>query len=62
MNKKYRKVVIAGNWKMNQTASGVKPFISELKENLEGAPKTCEIVICTPAVMIPAMVKSGKEC
>ena len=27
MNRKYRKTVIAGNWKMNQLASGVKPFI-----------------------------------
>ena len=31
MNKKYRKTVIAGNWKMNMTASVVKPFIEELK-------------------------------
>ena len=31
MNKKYRKTVIAGNWKMNMTASAVKPFIEELK-------------------------------
>ena len=27
MNKKYRKVIIAGNWKMNQLPSGVKPFV-----------------------------------
>ena len=61
MNRKYRKTVIAGNWKMNQLASGVKPFIEELKANM---PKTrnCDVVLCTPAVMIPAMVKAGKEC
>ena len=61
MNRKYRKTVIAGNWKMNQLASGVKPFIEELKEKL---PKTrnCDVVLCTPALMIPAMVKAGKEC
>ena len=61
MNRKYRKTVIAGNWKMNQLASGVKPFIEELKEHM---PKTrsCDVVLCTPAVMIPAMVKAGKEC
>ena len=61
MNRKYRKTVIAGNWKMNQLVSGVKPFMEELKENL---PKTrsCDVVLCTPAVMIPAMVKAGKEC
>ena len=61
MNRKYRKTVIAGNWKMNQLVSGVKPFIEELKEYL---PKTrnCDVVLCTPAVMIPTMVKAGKEC
>ena len=34
MNKKYRKTIIAGNWKMNQTASGIKPFMEELKNHL----------------------------
>ena len=61
MNRKYRKTIIAGNWKMNMLASEVKPFIEQLKENL---PKTraCDVVLCTPAVMIPAMVRAGKEC
>ena len=61
MNRKYRKTVIAGNWKMNMLASEIKPFMEELKENL---PKTrsCEMVLCTPAVMIPAMIKAGKDC
>lgn len=46
---------------MNQLASGVKPFIEELKAHM---PKTrnCDVVLCTPALMIPAMVKAGKEC
>ena len=60
MNKRYRKTVIAGNWKMNMLASEVKPFIEELKENMSKS-KTCDVVLCTPAVMIPAMVKAGKE-
>ena len=34
MNRKYRKTVIAGNWKMNMLASSVKPFIEELKANM----------------------------
>ena len=61
MNKKYRKTIIAGNWKMNMTNSGIKPFIEELKENLPKS-KQCEIVLCTPAVMIQNMAKAGKEC
>jgi len=60
MNRKYRKTIIAGNWKMNMLASSVKPFIEELKANMPKS-KTCDVVLCTPAVMIPAMVKAGKE-
>ena len=61
MNRKYRKTVIAGNWKMNMLASEVKPFIEHLKDNM---PKTlaCDVGLCTPAVMISAMIKAGKEC
>ena len=60
MNRKYRRTIIAGNWKMNMLASSVKPFMEELKENMAKT-KTCDVVLCTPAVMIPAMVKAGKE-
>ena len=60
MNRKYRRTIIAGNWKMNMLASSVKPFMEELKENMTKT-KTCDVVLCTPAVMIPAMVKAGKE-
>lgn len=61
MNRKYRKTVIAGNWKMNMLASEIKPFMQELKANLPET-KTCEIVLCAPAVMVPALIKAGKEC
>ena len=61
MNRKYRKTVSAGNWKMNQTASDIKPFMEELKAELPQT-KSCDIVLCTPAVMIPAMIRGGKEC
>ena len=58
MNRKYRKTVIAGNWKMNMLASEIKPFMEQLKENL---PKTraCDVVLCTPAPLLPAMIKAG---
>ena len=61
MNRKYRKTVIAGNWKMNMLASEIKPFMETLKDNLPKT-RTCEMVLCTPAVMIPAMIKAGKDC
>ena len=61
MNRKYRKTVIAGNWKMNMLASEIKPFMEELKANLPKT-RTCETVLCVPGVMVPAMVKAGKDC
>ena len=60
MNRKYRKTVIAGNWKMNQLVSGIKPFMEQLKPELP-QPKPCDIVLCVPAVNVPAMLRLGKE-
>ncbi|MDO4816644.1 MAG: triose-phosphate isomerase [Bacillota bacterium] len=60
MNNKYRKTVIAGNWKMNMLASGIKPYMEELKSFLPKT-KSCETVICAPAVNIPTLMKLGKE-
>ena len=60
MNTKYRKTIIAGNWKMNMLSSDVKPFIEELKPLLPKI-KTCETVLCVPAVNVAAMLKAGKE-
>lgn len=60
MNTKYRKAVIAGNWKMNMTASEVRPFVEELKAAMPKL-KGCETVLCVPAVNIPAMLRWGKD-
>ena len=60
MNTKYRKAIIAGNWKMNMLVSDIKPFIEELKPLLPKT-KTCETVLCVPAVNVPAMIRAGKE-
>ena len=60
MNTKYRKTVIAGNWKMNMTASEVRPFVEELKD-AKAKLKGCETVLCVPAVNIPAMLRWGKD-
>ena len=60
MNTKYRKTVIAGNRKMNMTASEVRPFVEELKAAMPKL-KGCETVLCVPAVNIPAMLRWGKD-
>ncbi len=60
MNRRYRKTIIAGNWKMNKTASETKKFAEELKTILPRA-KWCDVVICVPFVNIPAALKAFKD-
>ena len=60
MNRKYRKTIIAGNWKMNKTLSETKAFAEELKPQL-GKHKWCEVVLCVPYVNIPAAVRLFKD-
>ena len=43
MNRKYRKTIIAGNWKMNKTPSEAKALIDELKAKI-GRQKWCEVI------------------
>ena len=60
MNRRYRKTVIAGNWKMNMTATETRKFAEELKWIMPRA-KWCDTVICVPACNITAAVKAFKE-
>lgn len=60
MNTKYRNTIIAGNWKMNMLASEIKAFIEELKP-LMPETKSCNTVLCVPAVNIALMNRYGKE-
>ena len=60
MNRRYRKTIIAGNWKMNKTLSETRAFADELKPLL-GKPKWCEVVLCVPYVNIPAATRLFKD-
>ena len=46
MDKQNRKAIIAGNWKMNKTATEANALIDELIPAVKDA--GCEVVICTP--------------
>ena len=48
MNKALRKVVIAGNWKMNKTPAEAKELIAAIAPLVKDA--GCEVVACTPFV------------
>ena len=58
MDKNYRKTVIAGNWKMNMTPTQTAAFMKELAPKVENA--DCEVVLCVPAIDIPAAVEATK--
>ena len=60
MNRKYRKTVIAGNWKMNKTPSETKEFMNQLKTILPKG-RWCDIALCVPAVCISAAVRAMRE-
>ena len=60
MNRKYRKTVIAANWKMNKTPSETKAFFTEFKNQMPKG-RWCDIVFCVPAVDIPAAVRALRD-
>ena len=51
MNRKYRKTIIAGNWKMNKTPSETKEFMPAFKAMLPKG-RWCDVALCVPAVCI----------
>ncbi len=61
MNLKYRKTIIAGNWKMNKTLTETKAFAEAIK-TIMPKQKWCDVVLCVPAVNIPGAVKAFKDC
>ena len=53
-----RKPFIAGNWKMNMMAESGAALIKELRPLVKEA--KCDVALCVPAILIPAMVKAAK--
>ena len=60
MNRRYRKTVIAGNWKMNMTATETRKFAEDMKKIMPRA-KWCETLICVPACNIQTAAKVFKD-
>lgn len=57
MNQAKRKTIIAGNWKMNKTATEAAELIGGLIPAVKDA--CCEVVICTP---FTALVTAVEQC
>lgn len=60
MNIKYRRTVIAANWKMNMLPSEIKGFSDDIKP-LTTQVKRCDIIICPSSVLIPAVLKAFRD-
>lgn len=59
MDKSKRRVVIAGNWKMNMTPSEAKKAVAESAE-LTSSMKGCDIVLCVPFVDIAVAAEAAR--
>jgi triosephosphate isomerase (TIM) len=58
MNKKLRKAVIAGNWKMNKTPAEAKELIDGIKPLVKGA--DCGVVVCVPYIDLAVALEATK--
>ena len=61
MNRKYRKTIIAANWKMNLLASDVGEFADELLSLVPDFHKWCKVVICAPFTSLTAVSGAFKN-
>ena len=59
MKKESRKVIIAGNWKMNMTPSAAREAVAKTAE-LTAGKNGCEVVLCVPFVDICAAKKAAE--
>ena len=59
MDKSKRRVVIAGNWKMNMTPSEAKKAVAESAE-LTSSMKGCDIILCVPFVDIAVAAEAAR--
>ena len=60
MNRKYRKPIMVANWKMNKTPTETTIYIEQLWE-LIAQLRRSTVVICPPAVCIPAAVSAARR-
>ena len=61
MNRKYRKTIIAGNWKMNLLPGDVKDYAGVLRGKLSRE-HWCDTVLCVPAIMAPGLIRALRGC
>jgi triosephosphate isomerase len=58
MDKRYRKAIVAGNWKMNKLASEVPDFVAQLQGAWRPADQV-ELALCVPFPFLPIAVEKA---
>ncbi len=61
MNKRYRKAVVAANWKMNNGPEATKAFFLSLRSFLHDV-NWCKVIVAPPFVSLPTAVKAARGC
>ena len=56
-NKKMRKKIVAGNWKMNMNLQDGIALAKELNETLKAEKPNCGVVICTPFIHLASIAQ-----
>jgi len=56
-NKKMRKKIVAGNWKMNMNLQEGIALAKELNETLTAEKPNCDVVICTPFIHLASIAQ-----
>ena len=59
MNRRYRKTIIAGNWKMNKTPKEARSLVDAIRPLVSKA-KWCTTVLCVPFVDISPALKATR--
>lgn len=55
-----RRIIAAGNWKMNKTASEAVEFVNALKDRVADVESNVEVVVGVPFVCLPGVVDAAK--
>jgi len=55
INKKMRKNIVAGNWKMNMTLQEGIDLVKDLNAVLANATPNCDVIICTPFIHLASV-------
>lgn len=55
-----RRMLVAGNWKMNGTLESIKSLLNGINAGLQANAPACDVAVCPPALYIPAVAEQIK--